>query len=168
MRQPEIKPFLLIEGVEISEDYINLDGESDNHIVISISSSNNNYPIKSHKDIIKLPLLQLLHENQSDFFGEKQITFVYYITSEPKTLEECNEEITLTMLGFPESNWYHSYSDLTGYLWTTTNFNATDTYGNEHDLDKEFRNKINEVMKHHRKKNNKDGKAYLTLEIRAH
>lgn len=83
----------------------------------------------------------------------KNITFVYWLTKEPKTLEECQTELAKTSLGFPIADWYHSYSDLTGYLWTNFSIKASG-----HDVYQEIYNTILRTKK----------QLYLTLEIKQH
>lgn len=167
-----MKPFYLIEGIEVrwADAYMtrNGDGESFTQPVLVEHRQNSN--IKTHRDntVVLTPLLESIKEHLPDFQGHKQVTFVYYVTSEPKTLEECSSQLAAITLGMPKVDWFHHYSDLTGYLYTSIDFKATDAMGRGHDLEQELEESINKLSVYDWKKGQYTSRAYLTLEIRAH
>lgn len=147
-----------INGAELIYDYIDLDGHSDNHVCIRFKSDNNIIVRDEDAQLTKLVLIDLLKEEQDRFSGKKNTTFGYFITNEPKTYQECSNELAGIVLGMPQAEWYHHYSDLTGYLFTSTKLDAYDSMGHRHDLLREFITAIESAT----------GPIYISLEIRSH
>lgn len=84
------------------------------------------------------------------------VYFGYHITDRPMTWDECDELYTATVLGAPvDVSVYHSYSDLTGYLWT----NVYVKNGEGHDVHKEIAKAFNQGRK------NWDDKRYLCMKF---
>ena len=52
--------------------------------------------------------------------GEK-VFLHYHVSERQMTLEECQAELLNRVLGLAESEFFHRYSDPTGYLWTVEN-----------------------------------------------
>jgi hypothetical protein len=158
----KVNPFLKIEGIEIRFAYAHLDGESFNQPCLITNAP---YQTNMSNPQVNHPLLEVLNENVHLFSGHKQVTFVYYLTTEPKTLSECEETLVAITFGMPQPKWYHSYSDLTGYLWTEYSLKADrkingKTVDSGHDVIKQIEQVIGNRY-------NTDT-YYLTLEIRAH
>lgn len=154
----KVKPFILIEGKHITRDEVNLDGETVNTVCLVTEPQ---YVTERGQQKSVIALLDVLRNRLVDFYGQKHITFVYYVTTEPKTLLECQENLVGITMGMPKADWYHRYSDLTGYLWTTVEFEAKDDAGRAHDINEELSTSINDIELAGKR-------AYLTLEIRAH
>ena len=84
------------------------------------------------------------------------VYFGYHITDRPMTWDECDELYTATVLGAPvDVSVYHSYSDLTGYLWT----NVYVKNGDGHDVHKEIAKAVNQD------KQNWNDKRYLCMKF---
>ena len=64
----------------------------------------------------KEPLLDVLCWIQS-----KPITVRYWISDTQLTKEQAQEETVHRLCGKGAADYYHRYSELTGYLWTTAN-----------------------------------------------
>lgn len=48
----------------------------------------------------------------------KAMTVQYHLSSEPMSFYDLEEHLAKTVLGTVKAEFYHRYSDLTGYLWT--------------------------------------------------
>jgi hypothetical protein len=65
------------------------------------------------------PMHTYLSEVIEKLMGWNNIaTFQWHIASEPKSFYELEEALVKTSMGEVDASFYHSYSDLTGYLWT--------------------------------------------------
>ena len=51
-------------------------------------------------------------------WGGKTMTVQYHLSSEPMSFYDLEEHLAKTALGLVKAEFYHRYSDLTGYLWT--------------------------------------------------
>lgn len=49
----------------------------------------------------------------------KTVTARYWITDEPITKEQAQDEIVRTVMGFSDCSYIRHYSEITGYLYTT-------------------------------------------------
>lgn len=78
------------------------------------------------------------------------VTFQFHISSEPKTFYELEENLVKTVMGKVDSHFYHSYSDLTGYLWTNEKLEI-----GEHDV-------LSEIQSH---MNQGTGSKYIALRV---
>ena len=95
---------------------------------------------------------QRVTKKQDKYF----VYFGYHITDRAMTWEECDLQYTATVMGAPvQANVYHSYSDLTGYLWTTVNVKN----GDGHDVHREIGTAFNTGKK------NWDDKRYLCMKF---
>jgi hypothetical protein len=57
--------------------------------------------------------------DQVEQFNGKNITVRYWVSSTPLTsVEEADEQTLKQVMGFLDADISHSYSDVTGYLWT--------------------------------------------------
>lgn len=84
------------------------------------------------------------------------VYFGYHITDRAMAWNECEELYTAKTLGAPiDANVYHSYSDLTGYLWSTVY--AKNDQG--HDVHKEIATAFASAKK------NWDDKRYLCMKF---
>jgi hypothetical protein len=85
-------------------------------------------------------------KNQQDYF----VYFGYHISDVPMSWDEAQTHNLAKTLGVPcNTRIYHSYSDLTGYLWTS--INIKDEQG--HDVYKEIQHRIQE----------NDGDSYICM-----
>jgi len=73
--------------------------------------------------------------------SNKFVNIKYYISDVLKSLDEIKEEHLKQILGVMEANYYVSYSECTGYLWTTE-----DLMVGGHDLLEELKDNIGKFL----------------------
>lgn len=81
----------------------------------------------------KVPLAEII----GDAIGGKQVTARYWITNQPCTKEEANEEFMKQVMGLADAKYDVHYSDITGFLWADEECNI-----GGHDLIEELKGEI--------------------------
>lgn len=142
----------LLEGAEICYPSYNYKGESPFEIGVRLkldpktslwSGVEPEYEEKYIFEILKeiSDVFNRFKYENNRWEKDYAVYFGYHLTSEPMTWDEAQENYIATVLGAPVSTYiYHSYSDLTGYLWT--NINIEDQSG--HDVYAEIKSMVEE------------------------
>lgn len=63
-----------------------------------------------------IPLAKQIQDDMEEFGNYLSVR--YFITDEPKSLEECEEALIRKVCGASDVEFLERYSEATGYLWT--------------------------------------------------
>ena len=104
-----------------------------------------------------------------------RLTFVYHLTDKPLDFDGCTELYLQKVLGLPHADVWHSYSDLTGYLYTNLHIkhHGDKFTSTGHDIYQEisttFTKYHTKCLKEKKmKRNDGDPIIYLSLDIQEH